>query len=356
MPVCKRRDKWSICRLILGYAYWILSDGINPNKPLLIAGSIPFSRLINEGMVHLIDALHLGTPKVISIGLLQAAPGELVLVDTGPASVFAAVAAGVRKLGFELRDVRHILASHIHLDHTGAAWRWAREVGAKIYVHPNGAPHLVNPSKLLSSATRIYGDKMNYLWGATEAIPEEQVIAMTDSDFQLGGLRLRAIATPGHANHHNAYWIKSQRILFAGDVAGVRIGSGPAIPPLPPPEINLELWRDSLEKIRALKPASIYITHFGQVREPTASLDELERRLASWADWIKQRLNEGKSEREIIPEFELFVERELLAGGATEEAVEIYEQADPASMSVAGLARYWRKHHPEEVPAVSGAR
>ena len=356
MPVCKRRDKWSICRLILGYAYWILSDGINPNKPLLIAGSIPFSRLINEGMVHLIDALHLGTPNVISIGLLQAAPGELVLVDTGPASVFAAVAAGVRKLGFELRDVRHILASHIHLDHTGAAWRWAREVGAKIYVHPNGAPHLVNPSKLLSSATRIYGDKMNYLWGATEAIPEEQVIAMTDSDFQLGGLRLRAIATPGHANHHNAYWIKSQRILFAGDVAGVRIGSGPAIPPLPPPEINLELWRDSLEKIRALKPALIYITHFGQVREPTASLDELERRLASWADWIKQRLNEGKSEREIIPEFELLVERELLAGGATEEAVEIYEQADPASMSVAGLARYWRKHHPEEVPAVSGAR
>src|SRR6266436_1798214 len=282
------------------------------NKPLLIAGSIPVSRLINESMVHLIDALHLGTPNVISIGLFQAAAGELVLVDTGPESVFTAVAAGVQKLGFEPRDVRHILASHIHLDHTGAAWRWAREVGAKIYVHPNGAPHLVNPSKLLSSATRIYGDKMNYLWGATEAIPEEQVIAMTDSDFQLGGLRLRAIATPGHANHHNAYWIKSQRILFAGDVAGVRIGSGPAIPPLPPPEINLELWRDSLEKIRALKPASIYITHFGQVREPTASLDELERRLASWSDWIKQRLNEGKSEREIIPEFELFVERELL--------------------------------------------
>jgi glyoxylase-like metal-dependent hydrolase (beta-lactamase superfamily II) len=326
------------------------------NKPLLIAGSIPLSRLINEGMVHLIDALHLGTPNVISIGLLQAAPGELVLVDTGPESVFTAVAAGVQKLGFELRDVRYILASHIHLDHTGAAWRWAREVGAKIYVHPNGAPHLVNPSKLLSSATRIYGDKMNYLWGATEAIPEELVIAITDSDFRLGDLRLRAIATPGHANHHNAYWIKSQRILFAGDVTGVRIGSGPAIPPLPPPEINLELWRDSLEKIRALKPASIYITHFGQVREPIASLGELERRLASWSDWIKQRLNEGKSEREIIPEFELFVERELLAGGATEEEVEIYEQADPASMSVAGLARYWRKHHPEEVPAASGAR
>ena len=305
-------------------------------------------------MVHLIDALHLGTPNVISIGLLQAAPGGLVLVDTGPESVFEAVAVGIQKLGFEPGDIRYILASHIHLDHTGGAWRWAREVGAKIYVHPNGAPHLVNPSKLLSSARRIYGDRMNDLWGATEAIPEEQVIAITDSDFQLGGLRIRAIATPGHANHHNAYWMESQRIVFAGDVAGVRIGSGPTIPPLPPPEISLELWRDSLEKIRALKPASIYITHFGQITEPAASLGELERRLASWANWTKQRLNEGKSEQEIIPEFELFVERELLAGGATEQEVEIYEKADPASMTVAGLARYWRKHHPEEVPAVVG--
>jgi glyoxylase-like metal-dependent hydrolase (beta-lactamase superfamily II) len=307
-------------------------------------------------MVCLIDALHLGTPNVISIGLLQAAPDELVLVDPGPESVFDAVAAGVQNLGFALRDVRHILASHIHLDHTGGAWRWARELGAKIYVHPNGAPHLVNPSKLLSSAARIYGDKMNYLWGATEAIPKQQVIAVTDCDFQLGSLGIRAIATPGHANHHNAYWIESERIVFAGDVCGVRIGSGPAIPPLPPPEISLELWQDSLEKIRALKPASIYITHFGKLREPAGSLDEVKRRLATWADWIKQRLNEGKSEREIIPEFELFVQRELLAGGAAEEELAIYEKADPASMGVAGLVRYWRKHHPEQVLPGPGNR
>ena len=304
-------------------------------------------------MVHLIDAMHLGTPNVISIALLQAAPGELVLVDTGPESVFDTVAAAVQKLGFELGDVRHILASHIHLDHTGGAWRWAREVGAKIYVHPNGAPHLVNPSKLLSSAARIYGDKMNYLWGATEAAPEQHVVAVTDSDFELGGLRVKAIASPGHANHHNVYWIESQRILFAGDVAGVRIGDGPAIPPFPPPDINLELWRESLGKIRALKPESIYITHFGQIREPGTSLNELETRLADWADWIKQRLNEGQLEGEIIPEFQLFFERELLAGGVPQEEVKTYEKADPASMSVTGLARYWRKHHPEEVSAGS---
>jgi len=300
-------------------------------------------------MVHLIDALHLGTPNVISIGLLQASPDKLVLADTGPESVFDAVVAGIQNLGYDPRNVRYILASHIHLDHTGGAWRWAKEFGTQIYVHPNGAPHLVNPSKLLASATRIYGDQMKELWGVTEGIENRQVIATTDSNLELGDLRVRAINTPGHANHHNAYWIESQRAVFAGDVAGVRIGSGPTIPPLPPPEINLELWRESLEKIRAFRPGSIYITHFGEIKDPASSLDELEKRLGSWADWIKQRIREGKTEAEIIREFQLFVENELRTGRAANEDLKTYEQADPASMSVAGLARYWRKHHPEEV-------
>ena len=304
-------------------------------------------------MVRLIDALHLGTPNVISIGLLQAAPGELILVDTGPETVFGAVVAGVQNLGYEPRNVRHILASHIHLDHTGAAWRWAQEFGANIYVHPKGAPHLVDPSNLLASATRIYGDKMNHLWGATEPIPKHQVIAATDCDFQLGNLLVRAIATPGHAGHHNAYWIESQQVVFAGDVAGVKIGAGPTIPPFPPPEIDLELWRASLEKIRALKPASIYVTHFGKIKDPLTSLDELERRLANWADWMKQRMREGKSEEEILPEFQRFAEAELRTGGASEETVKTYEQADPTWMSVAGLIRYWRKHHPEQVSGLA---
>ena len=306
-------------------------------------------------MVRLIDALHLGTPNVISIGLLQAASGELILVDTGPETVFGAVVAGVQNLGYEPRNVRHILASHIHLDHTGAAWRWAQKFGANIYVNPKGAPHLVDPSKLLASATRIYGDKMNHLWGAIEAIPSRQVIAATDCEFRLGNLLIRAISTPGHASHHNAYWIESQQIVFAGDVAGVKIGTGPTIPPLPPPEINLELWRASLEKIRALKPASIYVTHFGEIKDPFASLEELERRLANWADWMKQRMREGKSEEEILPEFRRFAEAELRTAGTSEECVKTYEQANPASMSVAGLIRYWRKHHPEEVPADAGS-
>jgi glyoxylase-like metal-dependent hydrolase (beta-lactamase superfamily II) len=275
----------------------------------------------------------------------------LLLVDSGPESAFEAVVKGVRQLGFQPAHVRHLLASHIHLDHTGGAWRWAKEYGTKIYANPRGAPHLVDPSKLVSSAARIYGDKMNRLWGAAGPIPEDHVIGVEDNaELRFGSRRFRVLYTPGHAQHHNAYWLESERTVFAGDVAGVLIREGPVIPPFPPPDIHLESWKDSLEKIRALSPASLHITHFGKVEDPLRTLDALEKRLFSWADWMKQRLLEGKSEMEIIPEFEKFTEQQLLADGTPNEDLVTYEQADPASMSVAGLTRYWRKYHPEQVP------
>jgi glyoxylase-like metal-dependent hydrolase (beta-lactamase superfamily II) len=302
-------------------------------------------------MVHLIDALHLGIPNVICIALVECGPNELLLVDSGPESAFEAVVKGVRQLGFQPAHVRHLLASHIHLDHTGGAWRWAKEYGTKIYANPRGAPHLVDPSKLVSSAARIYGDKMNRLWGAAGPIPEDHVIGVEDNaELRFGSRRFRVLYTPGHAQHHNAYWLESERTVFAGDVAGVLIREGPVIPPFPPPDIHLESWKDSLEKIRALSPASLHITHFGKVEDPLRTLDALEKRLFSWADWMKQRLLEGKSEMEIIPEFEKFTEQQLLADGTPNEDLVTYEQADPASMSVAGLTRYWRKYHPEQVP------
>jgi glyoxylase-like metal-dependent hydrolase (beta-lactamase superfamily II) len=302
-------------------------------------------------MVHLIDALHLGIPNVICIALVECGPSELLLVDSGPESAFDAVVKGVRKLGFQPAHVRHLLASHIHLDHAGGAWRWAKEYGTKIYANPRGAPHLVDPSKLVGSAARIYGDKMNLLWGAAGTIPEDHVIAVEDNaELRFGSQQFRVLYTPGHAQHHNAYWLESERTVFAGDVAGVLIRKGPVIPPFPPPDIHLESWKDSLEKIRALSPASLHITHFGKIDDPPRTLEALEKRLFGWADWMKQRLLEGKSEMEIIPEFEKFTVQELLAGGTPNEDLVTYEQADPASMSVAGLARYWRKYHPEQVP------
>jgi glyoxylase-like metal-dependent hydrolase (beta-lactamase superfamily II) len=302
-------------------------------------------------MVHLIDALHLGTPDVICIALVECGPDELLLVDSGPESVFDAVVNGIRKLGFEPAHVRHLLASHIHLDHTGGAWRWAKEFGTRIYANARGVRHLVDPSKLVGSAARIYGDKMELLWGAAAMIPEDQVIPVEDrAELRFGSQQFLVLDTPGHAQHHNVYWLESEQTVFAGDVAGVRIRRGPAIPPFPPPDIHLESWKESLDKIRTLRPASLHITHFGRVDDPLSTLDALEKRLFSWADWMKQRLVEGKSELEIVAEFEKFTVQELLAAGTPKEDLVTYEQADPASMSVAGLSRYWRKYHPEQVP------
>jgi glyoxylase-like metal-dependent hydrolase (beta-lactamase superfamily II) len=301
-------------------------------------------------MIHLIDALHLGKPGVICIAVVECGPEELLMVDSGPESVFDSVVRSIRKLGFQPGHVRHLLVSHIHMDHSGGAWRWAGEFGTKVYVNPRGAPHLVDPSRLIASATRIYGDKMNDLWGTAGQIPREKVIEVDEgAKLQFGSRQFRVLYTPGHAKHHNAYWLESERTLFAGDAAGVIVRGGPPIPPLPPPDIHLESWKDSLEKIRALKPASLHITHFGRVDDPARTLEALAKRMFGWANWVKQRLLEGKSEAEIIPEFEEFAKEELLAGGAPPEDVDTYEQADPASMSVAGLTRYWRKYHPEEL-------
>ena len=303
----------------------------------------------------MIDALHLGKPNVICIALVECGPGELLLVDSGPECVFEAVVEGVRKLGFQPAHVRHLLTSHVHLDHTGGAWRWAKEFGTKVYASPRGAPHLIDPSKLVGSAARIYGDKMNSLWGAPGTIPEDHVIVVEDrAELRFGSEQFRVLYTPGHAQHHNAYWLESERTVFAGDVAGILIHGGPSIPPFPPPDIHLEAWKDSLNKIRALEPASLHITHFGKVDDPLRALDDLEKRLFSWADWMKRRLLEGKSETEIIPEFEKFTVNELLADGTRNEDLATYEQADPASMSVTGLVRYWRKYHPDQVPLFAG--
>jgi glyoxylase-like metal-dependent hydrolase (beta-lactamase superfamily II) len=204
---------------------------------------------------------------------------------------------------------------------------------------------------LVGSAARIYGDKMGLLWGAAGSIPQDHVIAVEDAaELQLGSERFRVLCTPGHAQHHNAYWLESERTVFAGDVAGVLIRGGPPVPPFPPPDIHLESWKDSLDKIRSLKPASIHVTHFGKVADPMPALDALEKRISDWADWMKQRLLEGKSEAEIIPEFEKFTVQELLSDRTPLADLATYEYADPASMSVAGLARYWRKYHPEQLP------
>jgi glyoxylase-like metal-dependent hydrolase (beta-lactamase superfamily II) len=301
-------------------------------------------------MVRLIDSMHLGSPNVICIALVEITSSDFVMIDSGPESVFESVVSGIEGLGIRPRNIRRLLLSHIHLDHSGGAWRWAKEFGTQIYVHPRGAPHLIDPDRLVASATRIYGEKMEYLWGKVEKVPSHQVTAVEDGNIlSFGDVTFHTLYTPGHAQHHNAYWLPSESALFAGDVAGVAIGNGPCIPPCPPPEFHLETWRNSLDRMRALAPGSIYITHFGKIDSPTPMLDDLEQRLFAWADWMKERIRQGKSDLEIVPEFEAFTRESLISAGVEPEKLLIYERADPSAMSVSGLVRYWKKYHPEQI-------
>lgn len=298
-------------------------------------------------MIHIID-LHDRAPRVIASFLLETSDGP-VLLETGPESRFSVLLDGLNTLGYGASDIKHVFVTHVHLDHAGAAWRFA-ELGATIYVHPKGAPHLTDPSKLWASATRIYGDQMEELWGRMGVVPEDQVQVLQDGDIaSLGGVEIQAIETPGHANHHHAFKIGSS--LIGGDVTGVRIGRGPVLPPCPPPDIHVELWRESIARVRVLRPERLYLTHFGEVTEVMPHLAALESKLLDWAQWMKLRLKAGKTREQIVEEFAQHVVGELEAAGMGEEEIKEYEYADPSWMTVDGLMRYWNKFHPEEVMA-----
>ncbi len=298
-------------------------------------------------MIHILD-LHDRAPRVIASFLLETQAGP-VLFETGPESRFSVLLDSLNVLGYAASDIRHVFVTHIHLDHAGAAWRMA-ERGSTIYVHPKGAPHLVDPSKLWASATRIYGDQMEALWGQMGSVPESRIEILQDgATVQVGEVAITALETPGHAYHHHAFLIGDA--LIGGDVTGVKIGRGPVLPPCPPPEIHIETWRQSIAKIRALNLRKLYLTHFGPTDDVGPHLEALEAKLLEWADWIKVRLKQGQSREQMVAEFESYVAATLRTAGLSEEEVQEYEFADPAWMSVDGLVRYWTKHHPEEVMA-----
>jgi glyoxylase-like metal-dependent hydrolase (beta-lactamase superfamily II) len=298
-------------------------------------------------MIHILDTQHLGRRGIIAATALETDEG-LILFDTGPESTFETVAAQLPERGFSLQDVRHVFLSHIHFDHAGAAWRFA-QLGATIYVHPRGAPHLIDPAKLVASATRLYGDQMERLWGKLEAVPAERVRILENNDVvRVGQFDIQAIATPGHASHHHIYhWNDT---VFGGDVAGVRMGGGPPIPPFVPPELDIEAWLESIGKLRALNPAKLYLPHFGLVEEAIPThLAVLEERVRAWSIWFRDRLRAGDDEQKLPAAFADYVAAELRAAGATKEELIDYEQADPSFMAVSAALRYWRKRHPEEL-------
>ncbi len=290
--------------------------------------------------VHVLDLHFLDIPQAIAAFAIETSEGP-ILVETGPYSTYGHLEKALQAKGFSIRDIRHVLLTHIHFDHAGAAWALAQQ-GATIYVHPFGVQHLAQPEKLVSSARRIYQEEMDRLWGDMQPIAEERLVAVAHQEvLRFGEVSIKAWHTPGHAVHHIAWQVGDA--LFTGDVAGVRIAQGLVEPPCPPPDIHLEAWQQSIKVIQSLQPRALYLTHFGKIEDIEAHLDALKKRLIDWADWIRMKMDKGQTAEETVPEFTRYVANQLEAEGTPPAVIRQYEAANPSWMSVAGLMRYWKK-------------
>jgi glyoxylase-like metal-dependent hydrolase (beta-lactamase superfamily II) len=279
-------------------------------------------------MTTLIDLQHLGRPKVIASYLLEGA--EPALVDCGPAVCIESLESGLAQSGLALTDLRHLLLTHIHLDHAGAAGTLVRRHPAlRVHVSAVGAPHLVDPSRLERSARRLYED-FDERWGELAPVPSANVDVVGQRV-----LDLEVFPTPGHAAHHVSY-LGPDGACYVGDATGVRIGSATFLAPVsPPPDIDLEEWERTLEAIEEREPIRFCLPHFGVVQDPVDHLALMRERLAAWAE----RVRAGASEAE----FEAAAEAELTGGALDPEAAQAYRQAAPHWQSYAGLRRYFDK-------------
>jgi glyoxylase-like metal-dependent hydrolase (beta-lactamase superfamily II) len=302
---------------------------------------VPATRV--EPDLWLLDLDFQGRPGVVAAYLITGSEGH-TLVETGPGSTLPALERAVAAAGARLDDVTQLAVTHIHLDHAGAAGSLLRRLpDARLFVHPAGAGHLIDPSKLLASATRIYGDRMDLLWGAFEPCPADRVVVLDDgAELRCGGRTLAALHTPGHASHHIAFHDPERRTLFTGDVAGVRLqGASYVRPPTPPPDIDVEAWHHSVERLRATRPRALDLTHFGRFDDPGRHLDELLVRLDAWVQWTAEQLAAGVDPTKMMPELALIAEGELNAEGIGDPSlVDAYELATPMPMTINGIVRY----------------
>lgn len=299
---------------------------------------------LDEGL-HTIDLGFQGLPGVIASYLIED-DGERALIETGPTSTLDTLLAGLAARGIDPESIGTLLVTHIHLDHSGAAGAWLRRFPrARLYAHEIGVPHLVDPAKLLSSATRIYGEMMEPLWGEVLPVPADQVTALTDgSEITIGRRKLTAIYTPGHASHHVAFHDGTRDTVFTGDIAAVRMqGMAYVRPPTPPPDLDLELWSNSIDRLRALSPRVLYLTHFGPFRDVDAHLDQTRERLYAWADIVRKAADSGQDRPEITDNLRLHGDGELLAETNDAAMVQRYELGTPYGMTVDGYLRYFRQ-------------
>lgn len=290
--------------------------------------------------IHTIDLYFQQIPHVIAAFLIETIEGP-ILIETGPHTTLPYLSKGINDLGYQLEDIRHVFLSHIHLDHAGAAWVFAQK-GAKIYLHPFGAKNMAKPFRLMESARMIYKDKMDALWGEMNSIPTNQLIEVVHKEsITIGDLTLKSWHTPGHAKHHIAWQMDD--IIFTGDIAGVKIDKGIVVPPCPPPDIDIEAWKNSTQLLRSLNPKQLYLTHFAEISDVNKHLDALDNILDNLAEWVKVHWEAGESNQDMVPKFMNHVVDQLKEAGLDDDEIKQYETANPSWMSVAGLVRYWKK-------------
>jgi glyoxylase-like metal-dependent hydrolase (beta-lactamase superfamily II) len=275
-----------------------------------------------------LDLMHQGADRVIASYLLETDDGP-ALFDCGPSTCLPRLKAALLERGVELGDVRHLLLSHIHLDHAGAAGVLVRE-HPELLVHVSeiGAPHLADPSRLETSARRLYGDTFDTLWGELAPVPQENIRVVAARV-----LGLDCFPTQGHASHHVSY-LDGAGTLYAGDAAGVRIHPDRAVlPPTPPPDFDLEVWLETIDEIERRRPEHLALIHFGVTSDPELQLAELRTRLTEWV----RRIQTGATEEE----FGESVRNDLIATGSDSAT---YARAMPFWQSYAGLMRYSERH------------
>jgi len=291
-----------------------------------------------------IDLQFLGQPDVIATAVIHG-PGGVALVDPGPATCLDTLEQALASHGMGVLDVRQIILTHIHLDHAGATGSLVRKNPAiAVYVHARGARHLIDPSRLLDSATRLYGDDMQRLWGDVLPVPADRVTSLEGGERVPASNRELDVAyTPGHASHHVSYFDRASGVAYVGDTAGVRTAQADyVLPPTPPPDIDLEVWRESLARIEAWGSSTLFLTHCGPAAEPASHLRRLDEQLTIVGEMVRRSLTLEDTDEDrfasFAEEFGRHLRRQLPAATAAR-----YERAAPLSYNWQGLARYWRK-------------
>ncbi len=296
------------------------------------------------GHINILDTNWVGRPHSVAAALLES-DGHRSIIDPGPESTFGTLRERLHSRGLSVGQLDAILLTHIHLDHAGASGSLVREnPRLAVYVHDLGAPHLIDPSRLLASAQRLWPDTLHRLFGETLPVPKENLRILEGGETLTLGIRKLEVAhTPGHASHHVSYFDAAEGIAFVGDTTGIRIDNGPYIlPATPPPDISLEIWDNSFATILARRPSRLFLTHFGYADKPAEHIEEFRGRLHHWAELAAEILQSAINESEAKEAFVARAHAEMQEQLGPEEA-DHHAFTAGLDLSFLGLARYLRK-------------